>query len=295
MASQGAVAAGLVPPSLPTGAVVSGASMSLRLPWFPKLVADWRHGRKVRSMTWEERGIFDWLLCEQWADGPLPADPAEVARIIGAPVGPVERVLTLAFDRGPDGWTNGRLEEIRAEQEAAHTKKVLAGSLGGQARDKHRSSDAQAALKQRSSVPPPNADAESDAEPTPRARKARGGKIRQPHAWHQNPRFRALMEKWPENRRGNREEAFACWEGQGDEGKRNIETRLLAIVSTCSEEKLGAFSTLLLDAVHAPYTPHTNGAEKTERCGYCDQRFPITNGALGTHRVACLAARKALA
>ena len=86
----------------------------------------------MRSMSWEERAIFDWLLDEQWVDGGLPDDHALVSNMIGAPVASVSRVLELAFVRRDDGllW-NDAGDEVRLAQLTRRQAKTEASAKGG--------------------------------------------------------------------------------------------------------------------------------------------------------------------
>lgn len=109
-------------------------------PWRPKYHRDWRTSRAVRLMTWAQRGIYDWLLDEQWEDGGLPKDPADVAQMIAAPVADVARVLELAFEQDADGqWWNQRGEQIRAEQDERSEAGRAGGRASGEARRRRAS------------------------------------------------------------------------------------------------------------------------------------------------------------
>lgn len=103
------------------------------LPWFPFYADDWLTSRKVRRLTWGQRGIYQTLLAEQWTGGPLP-DASELAELIEAEEGDVMRVLSVCFTETADGWVNERLEEVRGEQEDKRAAKVRAGKAGAKAR-----------------------------------------------------------------------------------------------------------------------------------------------------------------
>ena len=105
----------------------------------------------------------------------------------------------------------------------------------------------------------------------------------------------ALIKGWPTNRRGNRDEAFACWEGQGEDGKARIDATVRETLAECPAETLGAFSTLVCDAVRAPYAPPANGTGRTEPCDYCGKPFSVDHGESTIHRRTCKVPQKATA
>jgi len=54
-----------------------------RRPWFPFYVDDWDGDRTVKLLTHHERGVYLQLLIEQWREGSLPDDVAELAVLAG--------------------------------------------------------------------------------------------------------------------------------------------------------------------------------------------------------------------
>lgn len=92
----------------------SGTGRSLAmLPWFARdYIAATRH------MSLAERGAYTDLLFFEWENGPLPREPERLARLIGCAVAELEQVwpaIRPKFQDTPDGLTNRRLEEHRAE------------------------------------------------------------------------------------------------------------------------------------------------------------------------------------
>jgi uncharacterized protein YdaU (DUF1376 family) len=90
--------------------------MAPPLPWFPFYVADYRGDETMRSLTYEERGIFVELLCLQWGEASIPEDRRELARILGLPR--VTLALRHVLDRCfvPNGHA-GRLVNRRLAEE----------------------------------------------------------------------------------------------------------------------------------------------------------------------------------
>ena len=106
-----------------------------KLPWFPFHVDRFQSSRAVRRMSAEEVGIYILLLVEEWdSRAPLPTRGADLEDICHrADVADIRRVLRLCFKRTKDGWVNEVLENIRAEQENRHEKRVEAGKKRKQA------------------------------------------------------------------------------------------------------------------------------------------------------------------
>lgn len=105
----------------------------LSLPWFPFYVDDYLTSRKVRRLTWAQKGVYQMMMAEQWKGGPLP-EAAEIAEMIEADESDVMRVLSVCFTDTNDGWINERLEEVRAEQDNKRAAKSRAGRAGAKAR-----------------------------------------------------------------------------------------------------------------------------------------------------------------
>jgi len=64
-----------------------------RDPSFPFYVNDYMGDTKVQTMTWEQRGIYTWLLCIQWNDGSIPADEKEL-----------QALLHITPEKWPETW-----------------------------------------------------------------------------------------------------------------------------------------------------------------------------------------------
>lgn len=107
------------------------------LPWFPFYVRDFVRSRLVRSSPPEHIGIYVLLLCEQWENGPLPHDTADMARLVGVDADAMANAwqsLCARFAETEAGWVNERLMEVREEQERKHRVRSRAGKAGARAR-----------------------------------------------------------------------------------------------------------------------------------------------------------------
>ena len=106
--------------------------MSEKLPWFPMYAGDFLNSRKVRKMTAAQVGSYVLLMCEQWEGGPLPNDPAELARIGKTNQKKVMIVVEMCFKLTSKGWVNRRLTEVLREQTQ---KKIKASKNAKKAAD----------------------------------------------------------------------------------------------------------------------------------------------------------------
>lgn len=241
--------------------------------WYSWYVQNWRESRRVRLLSWAERGIYRELIDEQFVSGPLPEDPATVARMIGAPARLVARVLEMCFPIGADGLRRNERATIEAALTASRTEK-MSNQRRGAARAKWAKLHAArtAAAVRPASGPESGGDAQGQgqgqplpSEGVPRARKPRAAPaIRQKHAYYSDTRFKAMLASWPPERFGSatgREAAFAAWEGQGDDGKARIEAEVKRVTAG-DHTKLCAFSEFVLAVVNVVYAPPTNGHAK---------------------------------
>ncbi len=123
-----------------------------RRPWFPFYVDDFETDEKVRLMSNEEIGIYVRLLCCQWREGSIPADPGKLARMIGlnspaygpaigGAIGqPLPRLIAVlescfpVVDNDATRRANKRLLEISDKQEIVHKRLSSQGKKGAQRR-----------------------------------------------------------------------------------------------------------------------------------------------------------------
>jgi uncharacterized protein YdaU (DUF1376 family) len=109
-------------------------------PWFPMFGERWLLSRSVRLMTYEQRGIYQELLCIAWRDQGIPADLEDVAALLGIDMDRLEvawRRIGKLFE--PAEWSEDVLvnrwqEEIRAEQVAKFAKRSAASQKAHAAR-----------------------------------------------------------------------------------------------------------------------------------------------------------------
>lgn len=93
--------------------------------WHPK---DFMTSNKVLALTWEERGIYRWLLDCQWVEGGIPADLSRCLRMLGngAKKKALEHVVSTFFvphPTLPGLLVNNRLHGITSETEDIREKR----------------------------------------------------------------------------------------------------------------------------------------------------------------------------
>ena len=113
-------------------------STDYRPPWFKFYPRDFLLSKKVRAMTWEERGLYIYLLSEQWdsEDCTLPVDQTALSHLVGyLQVTIPERVMACFVEvEGAPKIFNPRLREIWLE----HNELRDAQSRGGKKSAKTR-------------------------------------------------------------------------------------------------------------------------------------------------------------
>jgi len=97
-------------------------------PWLALYPTDYL--ADTRDLSAEEHGVYCVLLMEAWLRGPLPDDLDRLRRMAaGAQSQSVRLVLERYWTRGPDGWTNARLERERARAEEQSQKQRRKAAL----------------------------------------------------------------------------------------------------------------------------------------------------------------------
>lgn len=149
----------------------------------PFFVKDWL----TATMAWPcaERGAYISLLAYQWANGSVPPDVSQLARIAGVDEGEFEHVwLTVGskFDADERGLFNKRLEEHRKEALRLRDARTLGATLANQKRRARHDAE-------RGSTTVPREDAErthpstspststEEEQKKPRARSARAQRV----------------------------------------------------------------------------------------------------------------------
>ncbi len=109
-----------------------------KAPAFQFYVRDYLTDEAVLMMSYEQRGIYDTLLCHQWLERSISADPQELAKLLK--VSP-RRFLKLwpgiavCFSSAGDGrLVNERLERQRREQDEYAAGQVEHGKRGAAVR-----------------------------------------------------------------------------------------------------------------------------------------------------------------
>jgi uncharacterized protein YdaU (DUF1376 family) len=107
-------------------------------PAFLFYVRDWLGDAKVRAMSPEARGVYIDLLAYCWQEGSLPADAAQLARLVGLPAPAFRRIwpqLEPCFVLvDGDRWRQKRLDQERDRQRLRRTLAAHKGAKGAAAR-----------------------------------------------------------------------------------------------------------------------------------------------------------------
>ncbi len=140
-------------------------------PAFQFYPGDYLSDRNVVAMTMEERGVHLTLLCSQWIDGPLPADPAKLARLVHLTPEAFARVwpaVSPCFDVLGEGTiANGRMERERAFQAEGRERRIEASKIATEARLAKECDSNRARIEHESS--PPLSPTPDTRSPTPQA------------------------------------------------------------------------------------------------------------------------------
>lgn len=67
--------------------------------WFRLNAHDWLTDEHVRSMSLACQGAYIALLCYQWREGSLPADPGTLARLLGCDLSEMQDILSVLSNR----------------------------------------------------------------------------------------------------------------------------------------------------------------------------------------------------
>lgn len=96
---------------------------------------DWMGDANVQAMTWEQRGMYHWLLCLAWNEGGIPSDESALRGILGltkARFRSVWPAIARCWRPGEDGkLVNRRLEHERGIRQQVSRKRAEAGRRGG--------------------------------------------------------------------------------------------------------------------------------------------------------------------
>lgn len=109
------------------------------LPWFKCWAAETLSDERFQGWSCEERGAFWTLLCLQWREGSIPADPSLLRRFLHLDGPAFQGVWQAIGDRfGPSGEAPGRLENPRMADERHEVLNAIrmAKETGRQGADK---------------------------------------------------------------------------------------------------------------------------------------------------------------
>lgn len=158
------------------------------LPFMPFFVKDWIAA--VQHWPSAERGAYISLLAFQWANGHVPLDVPQLARITGSGEAEFERLwMTVGpkFDSGAGGLCNRRAEEHRKEALRLRDARVLGATVANQKRRaaKHARMEAangstdvsRAAAERTHPSPSPSLHSEDQNKNAERKRSARAQRV----------------------------------------------------------------------------------------------------------------------
>jgi hypothetical protein len=166
------------------------------LHFFPMYAAEWLAGEATTLMTPEQESAFLRLLLHSWLSTGVPCSIPEDDRALAElsrlgkrwlKVGEYVRDQFEPVDDYPGRLRNAKLWKVYVAQMEKHSKRVIAGALGGtaKAKGKQRSSIAKALLKQKASTPAnpmlyqseSESELESEAEKTTTTKPSKSGDL----------------------------------------------------------------------------------------------------------------------
>jgi uncharacterized protein YdaU (DUF1376 family) len=122
--------------------------MKNKLPWFKFYPADYIGSERTVLMTLEEEGAYIRLLSYCWIHGSIPADPIQIAALIGKNCTPALAVsVAQAFQvdaRNEDRMVHARLNSERKQSEDRSKERGASGKRGASARWGKRKPDGSA-------------------------------------------------------------------------------------------------------------------------------------------------------
>jgi len=107
----------------------------MKSPAFQFYGGDWLSSQRVALMSLEEEGAYIRLLAFCWQHGSIPAEPENIARLIGKGASTtLATTLATMFEPGGDGLIHRRLEDEREKQEVWRAKSAAGGKKSAEAR-----------------------------------------------------------------------------------------------------------------------------------------------------------------
>jgi uncharacterized protein YdaU (DUF1376 family) len=139
----------------------------IKLPYLPMFVDDFFGG----TMRWdgEKQALYALLLMHQWASGPLPRTPAEIAEAIHYDLQRFKKLwdtVQKKFSLTEDGWVNHVLEEHRAKALQLASLRAELGSKGGKAAAQAKAAAKAQAIAQAQLSAEPIAGLQAGLEPS---------------------------------------------------------------------------------------------------------------------------------
>lgn len=112
----------------------NGRRKAIAYQWYP---GDWASDGLVRTLSFEERGLYREMLDVQWTDGDLPADDARCARAFGLPVDEFTRIFAAfaeKFEADGDRRWDRRMRREQDSYSEYRERRTAAGKRGAASR-----------------------------------------------------------------------------------------------------------------------------------------------------------------
>lgn len=112
----------------------NGRQVAIAYQWYP---GDWASDGLVRTLSFEERGLYREMLDVQWTDGDLPADDTRCARAFGLTVEEFQRIFAAFSEKWQERRGRRFDRRMRREQDSYaefKANKKAAGRKGAEKR-----------------------------------------------------------------------------------------------------------------------------------------------------------------
>lgn len=107
----------------------------MKSPAFQFYAGDWLSSQRVALMSLEEEGAYIRLLAFCWQHGSIPAEPEQIARLIGKGASTtLATTLATMFEPGGEGLIHRRLEDEREKQKVWSEKSSAGGKKSAESR-----------------------------------------------------------------------------------------------------------------------------------------------------------------
>lgn len=120
-------------------------------PAYQEYATDILASRSYRMMSLSEKGLWDQMRKECWANGSIPSQPSELAKYLGLPLTDVEAALTKNvrswFEDDGETIVSPELEAYRVKLEESRRNMAAGGAKGGRRTQAKRKGTLQSSLE----------------------------------------------------------------------------------------------------------------------------------------------------